>query len=88
MVLMSETTWQVVLLELTVPWEDQMEETYERERAKFEELVGEFRSMDGGRNASLLRWAAEALLASLSRGSSSSLVSHGCTVKKSHQKHH
>ena len=30
MVLMSETSRPVVLLELTVPWEDQMEEAYDR----------------------------------------------------------
>ncbi|XP_049897834.1 uncharacterized protein LOC126388657 [Epinephelus moara] len=44
MVLVSETTKQVVLLELTVPWEDRMEEAFERKRAKFEELAGECRS--------------------------------------------
>uniref|UniRef100_UPI003AAED46F uncharacterized protein n=1 Tax=Centroberyx gerrardi TaxID=166262 RepID=UPI003AAED46F len=43
-VLMSETTRQAVLLELTVPWEDQTEEAYERRRAKYEGLVGERRS--------------------------------------------
>ena len=39
MVLVSET-----LLELTVPWEDRMEEAFERKRAKCEELAGECRS--------------------------------------------
>ncbi|XP_077372334.1 uncharacterized protein LOC144033646 [Festucalex cinctus] len=43
-VLVSETTRQVVLLELTVPWEDRMEEAFERKRAKYEELAGECRS--------------------------------------------
>lgn len=41
---MLEARRQVVLLELTVQWEDQMEEAFERKRAKFEELVGEYRS--------------------------------------------
>ena len=44
MVLVSETTRQVVLLELTVPWEDRIEEAFERKRAKYEELAGECRS--------------------------------------------
>ncbi|KAI4871602.1 hypothetical protein NFI96_006464 [Prochilodus magdalenae] len=44
MVLMSETTRQVVLLELTVPWEDRTEEAYERKRAKYEELASVCRS--------------------------------------------
>lgn len=43
MVLMSETR-QVVLLELTVPWEDWMEEPFERKRAKYEGLAVECRS--------------------------------------------
>lgn len=38
-VLVSETSRQVVLLELTVHWEDGMEEAYERKRAKYEELA-------------------------------------------------
>lgn len=33
--LLSETTGQVVLLELTVPWEDRMEEAFEGKRAKY-----------------------------------------------------
>ncbi|XP_062387675.1 uncharacterized protein LOC134076569 [Sardina pilchardus] len=44
MVLVSETSRQVVLLELTVPWEDRMEEAFERKRAKYEGLVGDCRS--------------------------------------------
>ncbi|XP_061589349.1 uncharacterized protein LOC133454644 [Cololabis saira] len=44
MVLGSESTRQVVLLELTVPWKDRMEEAFERKRAKYEELAGECRS--------------------------------------------
>ncbi|KAK0145691.1 hypothetical protein N1851_015413 [Merluccius polli] len=38
LVLLSESTRQVVLLELIVPWEDRMEEAFERKRAKYEEL--------------------------------------------------
>ncbi|XP_076844394.1 uncharacterized protein LOC143489330 [Brachyhypopomus gauderio] len=44
MVLISESTKQVVLVELTVPWEDRMEEANERKRAKYAELVSECRS--------------------------------------------
>ena len=39
-VLTSLTTKQVVLLELTVPWEDRIEEAHERKRAKYSDLVG------------------------------------------------
>ncbi|XP_075343502.1 uncharacterized protein LOC142401936 [Odontesthes bonariensis] len=44
MVLVLETTRQVVLLELTVPWEDRIEEAFERKRAKYEELTSECQS--------------------------------------------
>ncbi|XP_038147774.1 uncharacterized protein LOC119787807 [Cyprinodon tularosa] len=43
MVLSSNSTRQVVLLELTVPWEDRIEEAQERKRAKYTELVAECR---------------------------------------------
>lgn len=42
-VLLSESTKQVVLLELTVPWEDRLEEAFERKLAKYEGLVSECR---------------------------------------------
>lgn len=42
MVLVSETTKQVVMLELTVPWEDRMEKAFEKKRAKYEELANEY----------------------------------------------
>lgn len=32
---MSESTKQVVLLELTVPWEDRLEEAFERKLSKY-----------------------------------------------------
>lgn len=35
----SESTKQVILVELTVPWEDQMEEANKRMRAKYAKLV-------------------------------------------------
>ncbi|XP_039504261.1 uncharacterized protein LOC120460516 [Pimephales promelas] len=43
MVLMSAASKQVVLLELTVPWEERMEEAQERKRAKYADLVAECR---------------------------------------------
>ncbi|XP_015234767.1 PREDICTED: uncharacterized protein LOC107087608 [Cyprinodon variegatus] len=43
MVLSSTSTRQVVLLELTVPWEDRIEEAQERKRAKYAELIAECR---------------------------------------------
>lgn len=42
-ILVSEATKQLVLLELTVPWEDRMEEAQERKREKYQELVEECR---------------------------------------------
>ncbi len=44
MVLFSESSRQVVLLELTVPWEVRTEEAFEQKRAKYEELAGECRN--------------------------------------------
>lgn len=41
MLLISETSKQIVLLELTIPWEDRIEEANERKRAKYAELVEE-----------------------------------------------
>lgn len=41
MVLTSESTKQVVLLELTVPWEDQIEEANKCKKAKYAGLVTE-----------------------------------------------
>lgn len=41
MVLMSRTSKQVVLRELTVPWEDWMEKAQERNKAKSADLVAE-----------------------------------------------
>jgi len=37
----SESTKQVVILELTVPWEDRIEEAHERKRAKYAGLSSE-----------------------------------------------
>ena len=42
--LISETSKQVLLLELTVPWEDCIEEANERKRAKYTELVEKCRN--------------------------------------------
>ncbi|KAK0146506.1 hypothetical protein N1851_014169 [Merluccius polli] len=44
MVLPSESTKQVVILELTVPWEDRIEEAHECKRAKYAELSSECRN--------------------------------------------
>jgi len=43
-VLISEASKQIVLLELRVPWEDRIDEVNERKRAKYAELVEECRS--------------------------------------------
>ncbi|XP_023810165.1 uncharacterized protein LOC105353972 [Oryzias latipes] len=39
MLLISETSKHLIMLELTVPWEERMEEANERKRAKYQELV-------------------------------------------------
>ncbi|KAL4001244.1 hypothetical protein ACER0C_006543 [Sarotherodon galilaeus] len=44
-VVTSVVSKQVILLELTVPWEEHMEETHERKRAKYSELVEECRKV-------------------------------------------
>lgn len=44
MVLFSETSKQIILLELTVPWEDRIEEANEKRRAKYTGLVEDYRS--------------------------------------------
>jgi len=41
MVLISEASKQIILFELTVPWEDRIEEANERKRSKYIELVKE-----------------------------------------------
>ena len=38
-VLWSPTTKSLVMIELTVPWEERIEEAYERKLAKYQELV-------------------------------------------------
>ncbi|XP_059199347.1 uncharacterized protein LOC131979398 [Centropristis striata] len=42
-ILTSEATKQLLLLELTVPWEERMEEAQERKREKYQELVEDCR---------------------------------------------
>jgi len=42
-VLISEASKQIVLLELTVPWDDRIEEANKRKREKYAELVEECR---------------------------------------------
>lgn len=41
MVLVSQSSRQMLLLQLTVPWEDWMRQAFERKRAKYKELVDE-----------------------------------------------
>ena len=42
-VLLSDSSKQVVLLELTVPWEDRLEEAFKRKLRKYDSLVRECR---------------------------------------------
>lgn len=42
-ILVSEATKQLFMLELTVPWEERMEEAQERKREKYQELVEDCR---------------------------------------------
>ncbi|XP_077380867.1 uncharacterized protein LOC144020874 [Festucalex cinctus] len=43
MIITSEASRHLIMLELTVPWEERMEEANERKRAKYQELVEECR---------------------------------------------
>ncbi len=43
MIIFSDSTKQLILLELTAPWEERMDEANERKRAKNQELVEECR---------------------------------------------
>ncbi|KAJ7998421.1 hypothetical protein DPEC_G00204760 [Dallia pectoralis] len=45
-VLWSQTTWQVALIELTVPWEERIEKAHERKLGKYQSLISE--SQQGG----------------------------------------
>ena len=42
-ILVSEATKQLFLLELTVPWEERIEDAQERKREKYQELVEDCR---------------------------------------------
>ena len=46
-VIWSAKTKQAVLLELTVPWEERIEQAYERKNLKYQELVRDCQQMDG-----------------------------------------
>ncbi len=52
--IVSEAIKQLILLGLTVPWEERMEEAQERKRAKYQELV-EFVGGRAGR-PSVCQW--------------------------------
>lgn len=43
MIIISEASKHLIMLELTVPWEDRIEEANERKRAKYQELVEDCR---------------------------------------------
>lgn len=43
MIITSEASKQLIMLELTVPWEEQTEEANERKRTKYQELLEECR---------------------------------------------
>ncbi|TWW71631.1 hypothetical protein D4764_16G0001280 [Takifugu flavidus] len=43
MIIISEASKYLIMLELTVPWEERIEETNERKRAKYQELVEDCR---------------------------------------------
>lgn len=64
------------MMELTVPWEDWIEEGRERNEAKYLELAEECRS--GRPVVSPLRWVAGALQGSLCIRHSVSWASEGC----------
>ncbi|KAK0135804.1 hypothetical protein N1851_028301 [Merluccius polli] len=60
-VLVSESTKQAVLLELTVPWEDRLEEAFERKLSKYAGLVSDCHQAGWKQGVSLWRLDAEDL---------------------------
>ncbi|XP_052400773.1 uncharacterized protein LOC127948384, partial [Carassius gibelio] len=82
-VLLSESTKQVVLLELTVLWEDRLEEAFERKLAKYEGLVSECRQAGWRANRGRMQG-----LYSLIPGQSLQFVRYGWVEEeKSHPQH-
>lgn len=57
MIIVSDLTKQLILLEFTVPWEERKDEVNERKRGKYQELVEECRSQAGKLAVSLWRSA-------------------------------
>ena len=57
-VLWTESSWQVVMVELTVPWEERVEETNHMKRTKYEEVSQECVSKDGSAGSFQWKWEA------------------------------
>lgn len=60
-IIVSEATKQLIVLKLTMSWEEHMEESNERKCAKYQELVEKCWEGAGRRTMSQYRWAAEPL---------------------------
>ena len=88
MVLVSETTRQVVLLELTVPWEDRMEEAFERKRAKYEELAGECQNRGWRTRCNPIEGRVQRIRRPFPHQGTQDVRSERTAQQKSHQKHH
>lgn len=61
-IIVSEATKQLIVLKLTMSWEEHIEEANERKCAKYQELVEKCWEGAGRRTMSQYRWAAGPLL--------------------------
>lgn len=53
MIIISEASKHLIMLELTVPWEERIEEANQRKGEKYQELVGSAEALVGGQSVSL-----------------------------------
>ncbi|CAC5382484.1 unnamed protein product [Mytilus coruscus] len=67
-VIWSASTKQAILLELTVPWEERIEDANERKRLSIKTYLQNVETMDGGFGYFQWKWEAEGLLDSLCGG--------------------
>lgn len=84
MLILSEMSKQLAMIELTVPWEDHIEEVNERKRAKFHELVEECRRQGWWAYNEPIKVGCRGLLWE----NSHTAWNHWGCKKKSHQVHH
>ncbi len=72
MVLWSDSTKQVVILELTAPWEENLDEAFGRKLAKYEDLTSQCRQSS---------WRGKCLPIKTVRGQGEQVLPHYCNEK-------